>query len=137
MSIAMSSNQPESGPRNHGDSHYAEGSNAGQCAAADAASGTSGNASGNAAYAAGNAAGNASDAGKETPLSEESLRQLQLICERFGAPPESSALMARQLVKRAGQLAVQRGQSEAAALQYLLSLMVEASKQGDEPQSPL
>lgn len=129
MSISMSNSEPESGSDNHLTTHSAGGSSNDECASADT--------SGNTADATGSAGGNASNAGKETPLSEESLRQLQLICERFGAPPESSALMARQLVKRAGQLAVQRGQSEAAALQYLLSLMVEASKRGDEPQSPL
>lgn len=70
-------------------------------------------------------------------LSAATLGQLERICERLGADKERSPQMARQLVKRAGQLAVERGWSEAQALEYLLSLMLKASDGGKEPQSPL
>lgn len=80
---------------------------------------------------------NANTAPNVTPaLSEETLHQLERICEQLGAAPERSPQMARQLVKRARQLASERDWSEARALEYLLSLMFEASATGAEPQSP-
>lgn len=69
-------------------------------------------------------------------ISEAALAQLEQICERLGARPGNAPFMARQLVKRAGQLAVERDWSEAQALEHLLKLMLEASKGGGGSQSP-
>ena len=41
----------------------------------------------------------------------------------LGCPPEKSGAMAAQLIKRARQLAVQKGETDEAALAHLLGLM--------------
>jgi hypothetical protein len=51
--------------------------------------------------------------------------QLAQLCERLGAPPAQAAAMAAQLLKRAEQLATERGTTREAALQRLLALLVE------------
>ena len=58
--------------------------------------------------------------------------QLTLLCERLGAPPAQAATMAAQLLKRADQLAVERGTTREAALQRLLELLVKG-RSGEVP----
>jgi hypothetical protein len=60
------------------------------------------------------------------------LEQLTVLCRRLGAPEGQAETMARQLIKRAGQLAVERGQSREQAMAYLLSLVTQGSA-GDVP----
>lgn len=58
--------------------------------------------------------------------------QLTLLCERLGAPRAQAATMAAQLLKRAGQLAVERGTTREAALARLLELLVQG-RSGEVP----
>lgn len=74
-------------------------------------------------------------AGEASALSTAALRQLERICEHLGADPQRSPQMARQLVKRAGQLARERDWSEAQALEHLLGLLLKASGSGEGPQT--
>ena len=60
------------------------------------------------------------------------LAQLTQLCRRLGAPEVQAETMARQLMKRADQLVVERGQSREAAMAYLLSLLVQGG-QGEVP----
>lgn len=62
----------------------------------------------------------------------DELAQLTGLCAKLGAPPEQAAAMARQLIKRADQLMVQRGQTRAEVMAYLLRLVVEG-RGGDVP----
>ncbi|MDO8543788.1 MAG: hypothetical protein Q7S40_25380 [Opitutaceae bacterium] len=52
------------------------------------------------------------------------LEQLTALCEQLGAARAQAATMAAQLLKRAGQLAVERGIAREAALSHLLNLLV-------------
>jgi hypothetical protein len=52
------------------------------------------------------------------------LEQLTIACARMGATPPQAETMARQLLKRAGQLALERNISREAALAYLLNLVI-------------
>lgn len=52
------------------------------------------------------------------------LEQLTQLCERLGAPEKQAATMAAQLLKRAGQLASERGIAREAALKGLLDVLV-------------
>ena len=52
--------------------------------------------------------------------------QLTELCRRLGAPADSAATMAAQLLKRADQLAASRGISREQALAGLVKLMIEA-----------
>lgn len=53
------------------------------------------------------------------------LAQLTQLCRRLGAATEAQAeTMARQLIKRADQLAVERGIGREAAMERLLSVLV-------------
>ena len=53
------------------------------------------------------------------------LAQLTQLCRRLGAATEAQAeTMARQLIKRADQLAVERGIGREAAMEHLLSVLV-------------
>jgi hypothetical protein len=66
------------------------------------------------------------------------LEQLTELCERLGAPKAQAATMAAQLLKRAGQIAAERGGTREAALQRLLDLVVQG-REGKVPpefQSP-
>ncbi len=65
------------------------------------------------------------------PLSE--IEQLAALCERLGAPPRQAATMAAQLLKRAEQIARERGQTHEAALRRLLELMVQG-RAGEVPE---
>jgi len=60
------------------------------------------------------------------------LEQLTALCRRMGAAPAQADAMARQLAKRADQLAGQRGQTREEAMAYLLRLLVEGNR-GDVP----
>lgn len=62
------------------------------------------------------------------------LEQLTQLCETLGAPHEQAAIMAAQLLKRAGQLAEERGVSREAALKGLLEVMIKG-RAGEVPPS--
>ncbi len=64
-------------------------------------------------------------------MSDE-IEKIAVICQRLGAPPEQAATMARQLLKRADQIAAERGLSRATALAQLLQILVEG-RQGNVP----
>jgi hypothetical protein len=50
--------------------------------------------------------------------------QLVALCQRFGATAAQADIMARQLAKRADQLAVERGISRVEAMTHLLQVLV-------------
>jgi hypothetical protein len=56
--------------------------------------------------------------------------QLRALCEKLGSPPAQAAVMAAQLMKRAGQLAIDRGITREQAMEYLLKLVVQARTGG-------
>ena len=58
--------------------------------------------------------------------------QLRALCERLGASPAQAATMAAQLLKRAGQLAAERGMPREAALAHLLNVVVKG-RNGEVP----
>ncbi len=58
--------------------------------------------------------------------------QIAALCRQWGAAPEQAQTMARQLLKRAEQLAEQRGCSRVDALQYLLNLTLRGAR-GESP----
>jgi hypothetical protein len=60
------------------------------------------------------------------------VEKIARLCERLGAPPEQAATMARQLLKRADQLAAGRGIPRETALAQLLQILVEG-RQGNLP----
>jgi hypothetical protein len=60
------------------------------------------------------------------------LQQLSQLCERLGAPPAQAGAMAAQLLKRADQLAVERGRPREEMLEHLLRLLVKGSS-GEVP----
>ena len=60
------------------------------------------------------------------------LEQLTQLCVRLGAPAAQAATMAAQLLKRAGQLAVERGITREAALQGLIEVLVKG-RAGEVP----
>ena len=60
------------------------------------------------------------------------LTQLTELCRRLGAPAAQADAMARQLMKRADQLAAERQQPREAVLAYLLSLVVQG-RHGEVP----
>ncbi len=67
------------------------------------------------------------------------LDQLTQLCSRLGAEPKQAVAMARQMMKRADQLVIERGQSREEVMAYLLRLVVKGS-QGEVPaefQSPV
>jgi hypothetical protein len=51
--------------------------------------------------------------------------RLSALCARLGAAQPQAEAMARQLIKRADQLARERGQTREAAMAYLLNLLVQ------------
>jgi hypothetical protein len=53
------------------------------------------------------------------------LARLTALCGKLGAPAGQAEAMAKQLMKRADQLAIQRGQSREEAMAYLLQLVVQ------------
>ncbi|MGH7958665.1 MAG: hypothetical protein ACREH8_16895 [Opitutaceae bacterium] len=60
------------------------------------------------------------------------LEQVTEFCQRLGAPPPQAARMAAQLLKRAGQLAVERAITREVALKGLLDVMVKG-RAGEVP----
>ena len=58
--------------------------------------------------------------------------QLRALCERLGASPAQAATVAAQLLKRAGQLAIERGITREAALAHLLNVVVKG-RSGEVP----
>lgn len=60
------------------------------------------------------------------------LEQLTQLCERLGAPRGQAATMAAQLMKRADQIAAERGVAREAALRGLLEVVVKG-RAGEVP----
>jgi hypothetical protein len=60
------------------------------------------------------------------------LEQLAALCTRLGASPAQATTMAAQLLKRADQLAIERGIERTAALSYLVELVMKA-RDGETP----
>ena len=60
------------------------------------------------------------------------VEQLTVLCTRLGASGTQAATMAAQLLKRADQLASERGISREAALQGLLEVMIKG-RAGEVP----
>jgi hypothetical protein len=60
------------------------------------------------------------------------IEQLTVLCQRLGAGPGQAATMAAQLLKRAEQLARERGIERAAALAYLIELVIKG-RGGEAP----
>lgn len=60
------------------------------------------------------------------------LEQLTALCRRLGADEAQAATMAAQLLKRADQLAAERGLTRESALAYLLDLVVKG-RAGETP----
>jgi hypothetical protein len=60
------------------------------------------------------------------------LEQLSRLCESLGAPPAQAATMATQLLKRAEQLASERGIARETALRGLLEVVVKG-RNGEGP----
>jgi hypothetical protein len=55
----------------------------------------------------------------------DELSKLADYCRKLGAPANQAEIMARQLLKRAGQLAIERKQSREEAVGYLLRLVAQ------------
>lgn len=60
------------------------------------------------------------------------LAQLTGVCRGLGAPPEQADILARQLIKRADQLVIERGQTREEVMAYLLRLVVQG-RSGEVP----
>ena len=60
------------------------------------------------------------------------LEQLTQLCERLGSPPAQAATMAAQLLKRAEQIAAERGISREEALRGLIDVVVKG-RAGEVP----
>ena len=58
--------------------------------------------------------------------------QVTRLCQKWGASAEQAKVMARQLIKRADQLAVERQWSRVEAMAHLLTLVAKGS-QGETP----
>ncbi|HWA86836.1 MAG TPA: hypothetical protein VG710_11480 [Opitutus sp.] len=64
------------------------------------------------------------------------LEQVAALCQRLGAEPVQAATMAAQLLKRADQLARERGLDRVAAMSYLLRLMMDGRNGETPPEFP-
>lgn len=64
------------------------------------------------------------------------LEQLTVLCSRLGAPTGQAATMAAQLLKRADQLALDRGIDRTAALGYLVELVMKGRNGESPPEFP-
>jgi hypothetical protein len=60
------------------------------------------------------------------------LEQLTVLCTRLGATPEQAPVMATQLLKRAEQLAKERGITATQALAHLIEVVVKG-RAGETP----
>ena len=65
---------------------------------------------------------------------EAEIEKLTTLCRNMGAGEQQAATMAKQLIKRADQLAIERDISRVAAMEYLLELLV-SGRQGEVPAS--
>lgn len=64
----------------------------------------------------------------------DELARLAQLCRRLGAPTDAQAeTMARQLLKRADQLATERAIPREAAMQHLLGVLVHGRQGGVPP----
>ena len=61
--------------------------------------------------------------------------QLAQLCCRLGAPPEQARIMAAQLLKRAAQLAQERGITRESAMAQLLQMVIKG-RNGEGPEPP-
>ncbi|MEM1222695.1 MAG: hypothetical protein AAGH40_08015 [Verrucomicrobiota bacterium] len=59
---------------------------------------------------------------------DEDLPKIVLLFERLGASQVQSEIMAKQLLKRADQMAAQRGISKVQAVEMLLKKVIEARR---------
>lgn len=66
----------------------------------------------------------------------DELKKLTSLCANLGAAPAQAEAMARQLVKRADQLAAERGQSREETMAYLLRLVVQGRGGEVPPEFP-
>jgi hypothetical protein len=64
------------------------------------------------------------------------LEQVTELCRRLGAEPAQAATMAAQLLKRADQIAQERGIERVAAMKYLLGLLVKGRSGETVPEFP-
>jgi len=62
----------------------------------------------------------------------DELAQLTKLCGGLGATPAQAEAMARQLIKRADQLVVERGHTREEVMAYLLRLVVQG-RSGEVP----
>lgn len=62
----------------------------------------------------------------------DELTQLTGLCRGLGATGEQAGAMARQLIKRADQLVIERGQTREEVMAYLLRLVVQG-RSGEVP----
>ena len=62
----------------------------------------------------------------------DELTHLTGLCGKLGASPAQAEAMARQLMKRADQLVVQRNQTREQVMEYLLRLLVQG-RSGEVP----
>jgi len=63
----------------------------------------------------------------------DELAQLTRLCRSLGAPTDAQAeTMARQLQKRADQLAAERGLTRVAAMEHLLNVLIHG-RRGETP----
>ena len=65
-------------------------------------------------------------------MSATELEKITTLCTRLGAAPDQAATMAKQLLKRAEQISVERGITREAALAQLLQILVEG-RRGNVP----
>jgi hypothetical protein len=68
-------------------------------------------------------------------MEEEEIESISRILRNLGAEDEAARVMARQLLKRAGQLAEERSVSRVEALNYLLQVTI-AGKEGTVYEGP-
>ena len=69
-------------------------------------------------------------------MTETEIESLTALCRRLGAEPAQAATMAAQLSKRAEQLAEERGIERAAALGYLVTLVIKGRNGETPPEFP-
>lgn len=69
-------------------------------------------------------------------MSDSEQAQLIALCERMGAPRVQAETMARQLARRADQLATERGIPRVQAMEYLLRVLV-MGRNGEGPEGPV
>lgn len=64
------------------------------------------------------------------------LETVQELCQRLGAPPAQAETMARQILKRADQLVVEREITREEAMAHLLHVLVQVRQGGVPPDFP-